>query len=215
MSNLINIIIEPVKTFQHIKEKDDWWIPFILVVVVGLIFNWISSPATSRIISQKAAEMGGGEIPEAMQYLQYIAVPVTTFLGFLLASLILWLLGSSLGADWNYIKALDLYSYSAVPLAIKSVLNIIILFIRGVQNITTFKDLYIATGLNMFFSPENPKLYALFSGIEIFTIWQFVLIAYGISNITGISKKKAAVVSVISFLIIIGFGVIFARPEAM
>ncbi len=215
MSNLINIIIEPVKTFQHIKEKDDWWIPFILVVVVGLIFNWISSPATSRIISQKAAEMGGGEIPEAMQYLQYIAVPVTTFLGFLLASLILWLLGSSLGADWNYIKALDLYSYSAVPLAIKSVLNIIILFIRGVQNITTFKDLYIATGLNMFFSPENPKLYALFSGIEIFTIWQFVLIAYGISNITGISKKKAAVVSVISFLITLGFGVIFARPEAM
>lgn len=216
MKNLVNIIFEPSQTFQHIKEKDDWWIPFTLLVIVSLGFLWISSPAMTRLTAQKMAEMGiDRELPKAMEYVKYISVPITTFLGFLLASLLIWFLGNSFGADWNFIKALDLYSYSSVVHVIRSVLNIVVLSIRGIPNITTFRDLNIATGLNLFFSPENPKLYALFSGIEIFAIWQFILIAYGISEITGIPKKKAAVISAISFLITIGFSVIFAGKGSM
>lgn len=212
MVNLINIIIEPAKTFQHIKEKDDWWIPFAGIVVVTLIFLWISSPALTRIMTQKMAEMGmDREIPKAAQYIKYLMAPIATLVGFLFVSLILWFLGNISGADWNYIKSLDLYAYSSVVQIIRSLLNIVILLIKGIPNIATARDMQVATGLNLIFSPENPKLYALVSGIEVFSIWQFALIAYGISEITGVSKKKAAIVSIVVYILSLGFSAVFAR----
>jgi hypothetical protein len=212
MGNLISIIVEPVKIFKHIKEKDDWWIPFILLVVVTWIFLWISGPALARITAQKMAEMGvDREIPKFVEYIKYLGAPIGTLTMWLLMSVIIWFLGNFFGADWDFTKALDLYAYSSVIQAIRSVLSIIVLLLRGVPNIMTFKDLNVATGLNLLFSPENPRLYALLSGIEVFTIWQYILIAYGISEITGISKEKAAWVSVITYMITLGFGVIFAR----
>jgi hypothetical protein len=212
MSNLINIIIEPAKAFEHIKEKDDWWIPFIALAVVTLIFLWVSTPAMSRIMAQKMAEMGvNKELPKSVDLIKYVFAPIGVLIGFLVVSLILWVLGNSFGADWNFIKALDLYAYSSVIQVIRSILNSVVLFIRGAPNIMTLRELNFATGLNLFFSPENPKLYAVLSGIEIFSIWQFILIAYGVSAITGISKKKAAIVSVILYILSIGISVLFAR----
>lgn len=216
MVNLINIIFEPGKAFAHIKEKDDWWVPFILLVVVTWIFLWTSGPALARITAQQMSEMGvDREIPKFVEYIKYIGAPIGTLIMWLIMSVLIWFLGNSFGADWDYTKALDLYAYSFVVQALRSILTTVILLVRGIPNIMTFKDLTVATGLNLIFSPENPRLYALFSGIEVFTIWQFVLIAYGVSEITGISKKKAAWVSVIIYLVTLGFSVIFARKGIM
>ncbi|MBN1695390.1 YIP1 family protein [candidate division WOR-3 bacterium] len=216
MGNLINIIVEPVKVFKHIKEKDDWWIPFILLVVVTWIFLMISGPALARITAQQMAEMGvDREIPKFVEYIKYLGAPIGTLTMWLLMSVIIWFLGNSFGGDWDFTKALDLYAYSSVVQVLRTILTTVILLIRGIPNIMTFKDINVATGLNLLFSPENPRLYALFSGIEVFSIWQFVLIAYGVSEITGMPKKKAVWVSVITYLITLGFGVIFARKGMM
>ena len=212
MGSLVNIIIEPTKAFAHIKEKDDWWMPFILFVIVTWVFLWVSGPAIARITAQKMAEMGvDREMPKFAEYIKYLGALIGTFAMWMLVSVIIWFLGNSFGADWNYVKALDLYAYSSVVQIIRSVLSLIIVLIRGVPNITTFQDLNVATGLNLFFSPENPRLYTLVSGIEIFTIWQFVLISYGIAEITGISKKKAIWISVITYLVMLVAGVAFSR----
>ena len=200
MVNLINIIIEPGKTFQHIKEKDDWWIPFAGVVIVTLLFLWVSSPALTRIMTQKMVE-----------YIKYVMAPIATLIGFLFISLILWFLGNISGADWDYIKALDLYAYSSVVQIIRSLLTTVLLLVKGIPNIATARDMELATGLNLIFRPENPKLYALASGIEVFSIWQFALIAYGISEIAGVSKKKAAIASIVVYILFLGFSALFAR----
>ena len=216
MGSLVNIVIEPGKVFAHIKEKDDWWIPFILIVIVTWVFLMLSGPAMARITAQKMAEMGvDREIPKFTEYIKYLVAPISHLVIWLIMAMVLWFLGNSFGGDWDYIKALDLFAYSSVVHAIRSVLATIILFIRGVPNIMTFRDLNIATGLNLLFSPENPKLYALFSGIEVFAIWQFILIAYGVSEITGISIKKAIWISVIIYLITLGIGVAFAKEGMM
>ena len=212
MVNLINIIIEPGKTFQHIKEKDDWWIPFAGVVIVTLLFLWVSSPALTRIMTQKMVEMGvDREIPKVAQYIKYVMAPIATLIGFLFISLILWFLGNISGADWDYIKALDLYAYSSVVQIIRSLLTTVLLLVKGIPNIATARDMELATGLNLIFRPENPKLYALASGIEVFSIWQFALIAYGISEIAGVSKKKAAIASIVVYILFLGFSALFAR----
>ena len=212
MGSLVNIIMEPTKTFEHIKEKDDWWMPFILFVIVTWIFLMISGPAIVRITAQKMAEMGvDREIPKFAEYIKYLVAPISHLIMFLIMSAVLWFLGNSFGGDWNYIKALDLFSYSSVIQVLRSILNTALLLVRGIPNIMNFRDLNVATGLNLFFSPENPKLYALVSGIEVFAIWQLVLIYYGISEIAGVSKKKSAIITVILCVISTGIQVLLAR----
>ncbi|MEO0293337.1 MAG: YIP1 family protein [candidate division WOR-3 bacterium] len=216
MMSVINVIIEPQKVFEHIKEKDDWWIPFIIVILISFLFLWISSPAVNRLLAEKMAEVGvSKEFSKAAEIIKYIVVPITSFIGFLILSLIIWLLGNLFGGDWDFVKALDLYAYSSITQVLRTLLNIITILIRGTPNIVTLKDLNVATGLNLFFNPQNPKLYALFSGIEAFTIWQFTLISFGVSQVSGVSKKKGVWVGVISYIISLGFSVIFAKKEIM
>lgn len=215
MANLLNIIIEPGKVFQHIKEKDDWWIPFIIVVVFALIVTWVSAPAIARLTAQMMAERGiERELPAAIGIIKYIFIPIGTLIGWLIIAVIIWTLSNLIGGNWNFIKALDLFAYSSIIGVIKQIITIIVLLMRGLQNIVTFKDLRIATGLDLFFHPENPKLYALVSGIDIFEIWIYTLVALGISEIAGVPKKKGAMVSIITFLVLLGFKVLLARKGA-
>ncbi len=212
MTNLINIIIEPGKVFTHIKEKDDWWIPFILIVVVALLVTWISTPVIARITAQKLAEMGiDRELPKGLGLLRYIIIPVGTLISWFLISVIFWMISNGFGGDWNFIKALDLYAYSSVVGVIKSIITVIVLMIRGSQNIISIRDLSVDTGLTLFFKPESTRLYVLASGIDIFQIWIYVLLAFGISELAGTSRKKASIVAIITFIITLAFKVLLTR----
>lgn len=212
MDSLLNIIIDPGKVFTHIKEKDDWWIPFILIVIIAFIVSWISSPVIARLTAQRLAEMGiDREMPGGLGLIRYIMIPVGTLISWFIISVIFWMISNSFGGDWNFIKALDLYAYSSVVGVIKSILTIIVLKIRGLQNIASFRDLSIDSGLTLFFKPESTRMYTLVSGIDIFQIWIYVLLAFGISELAGISRKKAAIVSIITFIITLAFKVLLTR----
>ncbi len=212
MSNLINIIIEPGKVFQHIKEKDDWWIPFILIVVVAFIVTWVIASPTARIAAQKMAEMGvDRELPAFLGLIRYIMIPVGTLIGWLVITVIFWMLSNAFGGDWNFIKALNLFAYASVVGVIKSIITVAVLLIRGLENITTFRDMGIDTGLTLFFHPESTRLYLLMGGIDIFQIWVYALLAFGMSELAGITRKKAAIVSIITFVITLGFRVLVTR----
>jgi len=212
MASLLNIIIEPGKVFTHIKEKDDWWIPFILIVIIAFIVSWISSPVIARLTAQRLAEMGiDREMPGGLGLIRYIMIPVGTLISWFVISVIFWMISNSFGGDWNFIKALDLYAYSSVVGVIKSILTIIVLKIRGIQNIASFRDLSIDSGLTFFFKPESTRMYILVSGIDIFQIWIYALLAFGISELAGISRKKAAFVSIITFIITLAFKVLLTR----
>lgn len=209
MSNLLNIIIEPGKVFGHIKEKDDWWIPFILIVVVAFIVAWVIASPTARLTAQKMAEVGvDREVPA---FLGYIMIPVGTLIGWLVITVIFWMLSNAFGGDWNFIKALNLFAYASVVGVIKSIITVAILLIRGLENITTVRDMGIDTGLTLFFHPESTRLYLLMAGIDIFQIWVYALLAFGISELAGITRKKAAIVSIITFIITLGFRVLVTR----
>lgn len=212
MASLLNIIIEPGKVFTHIKEKDDWWIPFILVITLAFIVSWITTPVIARLTAQKLAELGiDREMPGRLGLIRYIMIPVGTFISWLVISVIFWMISNSFGGDWNFIKALDLYAYSSVVSVVKSIITIIVLQIRGLQNITSFRDLSLDSGLTLFFKPESTRMYTLASAIDIFQIWIYVLLAFGISELAGISRKKAAIVSIITFIITLGFKVLLTR----
>ena len=66
------------------------------------------------------------------------------------------------------------------------------------------------------FLPEDveitSRLYRLFANFEVFVIWQVVLTAIGISCVLGISNKKAALIAVLAWLLMVAIAV--AAPES-
>lgn len=215
MKNLLNIFIEPGKVFSHIKEKDDWWIPFLVVIAVTLIYTYITTPAVTRLIGQRMAELGVDRAPGGnFMFVRYIAGPIFVLMAWAVFSFIMWIAGSAVGGDWNFLKALDLYAYTSVVAAVKQVLSMVVIKLRGIENIMTFKDLHVSTGLDLFFTPQNPRLYAVLSSVDIFSIWMFTLIAFGVSDIAGISREKSIGVAVLTFIVSVGFSVLTAGRGA-
>lgn len=212
MIHLWNILVEPEKVFAHIKEKNDWWIPFIFVVVITMITLWIKNPAVQNLTRQMLEERGmTGELPEFTKYIRYVSVPVMTMIGWLAMSFVIWITANGFGADMDYIKSLDLFAYGSVVVGVGEIIKVIILAMRGFENIATFRDLHVATGLDLFFQPQNHRLFALLSSINVFQIWLFILVAFGISEITGISKKKSTMVAITVFIINLLLSVFLSR----
>lgn len=128
-------------------------------------------------------------------------------LGDVLGFLITWfLIGSlanlltvSFGGQGNTRMALVYSAWTVVPLGIRSLMQILYLFATG--------SAINAAGLSGFVSSTATGgavfLQNLLSQIDIYLIWQIVLLSIGINVITEIEKKKAVLTAVISVVIVV------------
>lgn len=202
----IDIFLNPGRCFRHIKEKDDWWIPFFIVVIIVIGSYLLLFPATSRIMMERMASFGRNvdkSFIERLRYINSLSIFVVTFFFWLISALVLWGTTALFGGKINFLKSLDLIAYTSLIGALKSILKLIVVLIRGVGNINSLEALRLKTGLDLFLSVHNRRLAILVNSIDIFNIWIYTLIAFGISDIAGLSKKKSAIVSILTFVILI------------
>ena len=204
---LIDAVVNPGRLFKHIKEKDDWWIPFLVVVIIGIIATLVNFPTIARLMGERMQEYGR-DIDKAfisrLRWFNIISIFITSFFFLMLTSFLLW--GISLGfkAKWGYMKALDLVAYASLVRSIQTILNMVWVYIRGPSNILSFSDMSLRTGLDLFLQPSNRRLLAIVNHINIFTIWFYVLLAYGAADLAGLDRRKSFIVSFLTFLVLLG-----------
>lgn len=202
---LIKILFEPFKAFEHIKEKDDWWIPYLLFSVILIIAQIVSFPIVMKIMSET---MGNDVQPpqgnfSLFRIVRLISIPVVTIITFLSLSVLVYLFTFLFGKNLPFIKGLDLISYISMVNSLKTIIGTILVIIRR-NVISSFADMRLKSGLDLFFRSDNRRLNLLISEIDIFNLWFYILLALGISYITGLDKKKSAIISFIVFIFSLG-----------
>uniref|UniRef100_A0A7C4Y6G8 DUF1282 domain-containing protein n=1 Tax=candidate division WOR-3 bacterium TaxID=2052148 RepID=A0A7C4Y6G8_UNCW3 len=210
--DVINILIEPYKAFQHIKEKDDWWIPFVILCLLLILARIVSFPVISRIMTEFM--QGNQEMiqrqqinPVMIRVTGILSIPIVNIITFLFLSLLVYLLTYLFGKNLPFIKSLDLISYASMVDGLKTIIEMIVILVRK-NTISSFMDMRLKSGLDLFFHLENKRLMLLLSKINIFTIWFYVLIALGISYLTGMDKKKSTIIAIITFIISLLFNLL-------
>lgn len=122
-------------------------------------------------------------------------------------------MGTFLFTDqFGYKHSLALVGYTSVILALGSLFNAGIVYLRGVDTVTGYQDL-ATIGLNILFRMQSigHPLYVLLSEISVFSVWSLILIVLGLEKMASLSRVKAITVTLLVWSLGMGFKVGMAR----
>lgn len=216
---ILPLFIKPRTTLKKITEKDHavWLVPLLLLTVLAIILAIVSSPIRqqqSAMNSQLPADFQYYSPEQQQQVLdgqQSASSALFTFvfpvLGSILGIWAVWfLLGGLLhllltlvGGRTSNAASLNLVAWASLPFVVRYVVQII--------GVLTTQTLIRQSGLSALIPAGSSGVMAFLSAflslVDIYLIWQIVLLFIGVVPMTGISPVKARVITLVTVLILL------------
>lgn len=216
---VLPLFFRPVRTLKTIVAKDTavWHTPLLILSLLAILVVLVGAPMRTAQLSQV------GELPPDFQYWtpeqqeEYLASqagkagPMFVYLFPILSSLTgIWLswflLGSILhlaltlsGSRSSNTQALNLVGWAGLPFALRYI-------VQAIAMLTT-KQMIDAPGLSGFVAADAEGFTAfwriLLAFVDIYLIWQLVLLMIGSLPLTGLSRGKAWTAVLVSVLLML------------
>ena len=222
VERVVDTYVASTKTFQDIRRDATWWLPFVLGIIVSLVFVYsidrqigFEQVAQDNINRSAQAQQKMSTVPDAQRehvlhtiatstrVLSY-AYPVFNLLMALIAAGILMAsFNLGLGAQASYKRYLAVWFYAGLPLLIKYIVAAIALFAGAGSEQFDIRN-PVGTNIGWYLSSDTPMwLSTLFSSADIFTIWVVVLLIVGCATVAKVRRSSAAFIVVGWWLLII------------
>lgn len=216
---VLPLFFRPARTLKTVVERDHpvWQTPLLILSVLAIVVVLVGAPIRTQLSQQV------GELPPDFQYWppdqqeQYFASqankanPLFIYLFPALGALIgIWLswflLGSILhlaltlsGSRGTSRQAINLVAWASLPFAIRSIVTILAILIN--------KRLIEAAGVSGFIAADAEGfasfMRVLLAFVDIYLIWQVILLMVGSLPLTGLSRGKAWTAVLISVLLML------------
>lgn len=194
---VVNTFIEPSKTFSDIKRNRSWWLPFLILVVLGYGFCFAAvqhvgweSLTTNVLRSQpKNAERLDKSTPA--EQAQMLSVTKGIMEGFMVGSpavililnaliaLLLWGgFAFVLGGTTTYGEMFAVAIFAALPNTLNSLVSIVTAFVSDPQtyNLNVPSPASLAYFLD---ASAAPWLMSLAKSLDVFSLWGLALAGFG------------------------------------
>lgn len=197
LERVVNTFIEPSKTFSDIKRNRSWWLPFLILVVLGYGFCFAAvqhvgweSLTTNVLRSQpKNAERLDKSTPA--EQAQMLSVTKGIMEGFMVGSpavililnaliaLLLWGgFAFVLGGTTTYGEMFAVAIFAALPNTLNSLVSIVTAFVSDPQtyNLNVPSPASLAYFLD---ASAAPWLMSLAKSLDVFSLWGLALAGFG------------------------------------
>lgn len=211
---ITGMILNPYATCMDLIEK-----PRILFAILAMLLSTpilylsrysLFESFANGILDNSIAQ-GGANIP--VEYMDmtktyfpiYLLVlyPIISILLWLSVSVALFLLVKLLKGEGKFKQFLSITGYSYIIIVFYHMLTGIVSFVSGSIQF----DASLANISNLLIPQiKGSHLYGVLRGIDLFNIWQYVVICIGISALTKLSKVKVYTVVFLIFLITVVIG---------
>ena len=200
IQRVVGVYFSPKKTFEYLRERPKWLVPFILICVIALVSNYLVSDIAleERIdhirMSDRIPEERKDEIIERMEsgasgaqaYIQYVATPVVIFIVLAVVSAIFLFSGNILfGGQATFRQMLSMYTHAGVIALPAAIVRIPLMLAQQTSRVQTNLAVFMSA------DAEQSFLYRLLAKFDLFTIWQVILLIIGISAIYRFASGKA------------------------
>lgn len=226
-SMLAGIFFRPRRTLQAVVEHAGrgWWVPLLIMLALTIAMVVVSGPITARMTREQIAKMQGGQgisgsdasSDQFNQTLDFVISPVFTIVLPAVSSsvglLISWVIQAGffylavtvLGGHTHFRTLWGIVLWSAMPLALRALVQTI--YIAATSNLVTNPGL---SGLVK--PPSSDPLAAIkmptsqlalstaLGQIDVFVVWNLVLLIIGIAAAARFSHRKAALIVLIFWL---------------
>ena len=211
-SDLAEIFYAPTEVFERRREGGFWLPLFVLFVASAVIFyatrnvmqpvfdaEWARGVAKMRAqnpnITAEQLEQGKG----MAQTFAIVGIFFSTFLGPLIAGVVLWLVCKMFGVRESLTAAITVAVFALFPFIIEGLVNAIQAAFLPEESITSRYSLSL--GPARFLAGPASKMHALVGHIDVFTIWTAILIAIGVKVTGGATRNQAIGVAVVMWVL--------------
>ncbi|MCL5020797.1 MAG: hypothetical protein M1339_03860 [Bacteroidetes bacterium] len=221
LMNLIDVLALPTEVFTQLNRRPRWFVPFVLLSAVYVIVGWFMLPFSIHLeYNMLSARLGPGaakqviSISERVGDIDLFFKPALLLLKWALFAAILYSLCILLDAapPLRFRLFFSVIAFSEAIPGFMSVVNILVLYAKGISSVRNVTDLKAIIGLDFFMKNKmsNLPLFILLNNINVFTIWYVATLAIGISVITGFRKIKSALIVTGVWLLGIAFQMVIS-----
>lgn len=209
---VLDIFVEPSKVFDYLRERGDFWRPYIFHVVILVVVTCLALPAVKQVSSEYAGLMGRAT-PAEVALRDYLMMPVQVAVGlaisFAVLGFVFWLAALISAGRARYGQALSLAAYTFFPVLLAKVINGITLMITRPSlgdpagMLVTQAPVTNYTSLAQFFAGQ-PILQTALLPAGVFTLWALYLLVVGLRRSAGASTGAAWVTALILLVVQVG-----------
>jgi hypothetical protein len=220
VGRITGVYFDPKKAFADIAARPGWIVPVVLLIVAYLAFmycftthvGWEHSMRqameTNTRMQQMDAQQRETMLQQQMKFAPigaYVVGPIAIVVVALIVAGVLLLMCKMMGASLSFKQMFGITAYSMLPGLVGTILSIIVVFIKNPEEFNLQNPL--AFNLGAFLEPppgSSKALYALATSIDLFTFWQILLLAVGISVAARkFPFSKALVAVVVPWIVLV------------
>jgi hypothetical protein len=232
VERVVDTFVAPSKTFTDILRSQSWWLPFLIITLVGYAFvftidkrvGWDqvlenalkASPAQAEKIASAPAEQQA-----TIRSSMLIGYKGFSY-GFPLTVLLFWVIGAAVmlatlnfvfGGRAKFGQLFAVFVYAGLPGVLKSILTIIVLFV-GLSAESFQLQNPVGTNVGYYLPAETSRwLMNLATSIDVLTIWTIILLVIGCSIVAKVKRSTAATAVVGWWILLTLLGVVVAAVQ--
>ena len=232
-ARLLNTYIDPPRTFNDLRRKATWFVPWLLIALFG--YGFIGAAAQKIGFAQlsqnemhanpKQAERIDAMPADQRQKALEVSATITKVFAFaspfiflliavIIAAVLMGTFNFALGAELKFGAALAVVMYAYLPSLVKSVLAIASIYAGASPEGFLMRN-PVASNLGALVDiTQHPVLFAAGTWVDIFSIWIVVLMGIGFACVARVKRASALGVVfgwyILIALISTGFAALFA-----
>jgi hypothetical protein len=229
MQRVLCTFTAPSKTFNDIKRSTSWWLPFVILSLVGYLFFAVvatkvgmQTVVDNQLHLDPKAQARMDSAPPDQKAMTakislyvtegiFIGNPVFVLIGVGVFSLGLWAtINFGFGGKAKYFSVFSVWMYASLPTVVKSLLGIIVIYAGLDAESFNIKNFAPTNAAAILMDPlsSNKALYALVSSLDFVTIWTLVLLSIGVATVAGVKRSSGyiAVFGWWALFVLIGVG---------
>ncbi len=200
IKRVIGVICFPGKVMQSLEQKPRVLFgilltalaPIILVLATFPMYMEYTRGLLQTTYDRMNLEVTAQQLEQALtisQYSAFIGGPIVAIVYLLLTALVIWAIVKIFKGQGKYKQILSVAGYAAVISVLATIVNIITTNVTGV-----FTDVSFTSIASLLPEMKGSFIYGVAKMIEVFTIWQYAVIAIGVTAVSKLSKKKVYII---------------------
>ena len=206
-ASLIDIFIDPVKVFKRVAGGLSWWKPFIVIAIAIAVISWFQIPVNQQVMSFNERGVSAEQLEQQMEMAQkfgfvgVIVAPIIVLLVYVILAALCNVAANLVSGRSSFKKMLSLLSFTGLIGLIEQGLKLLIIHMKGIENLASRDDLYAVSFSLTRFIESDGILRAVLESLSIFGIWWLIIFTIGVSVVYQTSRKAALVPAAVAWVL--------------
>lgn len=209
IQRVFGVIFSPGKVMQSLEQKPRILFSLLLTICIPVVMILSVFPMYKEFLrsSMEAASVKTNLTAEQIEQALKITSVSGPIMGALaavamwfLGALVLWVIIKIFKGQGQYKQILSITGYATVISALSTIVIIITTWFTGVFSQVNFTSLAALLP-----DMKGNFLYGAAKAIDVFSIWQYAVIAIGVATVSKLDKRKAYIIIACIFAVIVIF----------